>query len=86
MIVGEAWSWPKRASQGADQEPGPGLFKSEPRGLMFAAECLIILDGKPILEEYGPRNDPQPEGFPQALEMLSGRTLDTMYKPQPSEI
>ena len=46
----------------------------------------MILDGKRILEEYGPRNDPQPEGFPQALEMLSGRTLDTMYKPQPSEI
>jgi hypothetical protein len=46
MIVGEAWSWPKRASQGADQEPGPGLFKSEPRGLMFAAECVIILDDK----------------------------------------
>jgi hypothetical protein len=40
----------------------------------------MILDCEPILEEYGPRNDPQPEGFRQAVETLSGRTLDTVQE------
>jgi hypothetical protein len=35
----------------------------------------MILDGKRILEEYGRRNDPQPERFLQAVEALRGRTL-----------
>src|SRR5262249_39106997 len=45
-IADDALSWPKRASQGADQEPGPGRFKSAPRGLMFAALVGAALNAR----------------------------------------